>query len=93
VSAAESREAVLLVGGLAVAGLPFGLAIAWRKPRPFRALLERDSGWRWGVAVLALSGMVGFLVNDTSSAAAVAFAYVGLGLVFPSLEARWATSD
>jgi hypothetical protein len=74
---------------LAVAGLPFGLAIAWRKARPFRQELEQDPQWRWGVAVLALSGMVGFLVNDTSSTAAVAFAYVGLGLLFPSLEARW----
>jgi hypothetical protein len=76
---------------LAVVGLPFGLAVAWRKPRPFRALLDGDPLWRWGVAVLAVSGMVGFLVNDTSSTAAVAFAYVGLGLLFPSLEARWTT--
>ncbi|MGH2681661.1 MAG: hypothetical protein ACRDIX_00320 [Actinomycetota bacterium] len=76
---------------LTAAGLPFGLAIALRRPRPFRALLDRDPRWRWGVAILALSGMVGFLVNDTSSTAAVAFGYVGLGLVFPSLEARWAT--
>jgi hypothetical protein len=77
---------------LVVAGLPFGLAIAWKKPRPFRPLLERDPRWRWGIAVLAVSGMVGFLVNDTSSTAAVAFAFVGLGLLFPSLEARWAMS-
>jgi hypothetical protein len=83
-----SRAPVLWV---AVAGLPVGLAVALRRARPFRALLQRDPSWRWGVVVLAISGMVGFVANDTSSTAAVAMAYVALALVFPSLEVRWTT--
>jgi hypothetical protein len=77
----------------AVAGLPAVLAVALRRAGPFRTLLQRDPAWRWGLVVLAISGMVGFVANDTSSTAAVAMAYVSLALVFPSLEGRWAKSS
>jgi hypothetical protein len=75
----------LTVIGLAVWGV-----VAGRMGDPFRRTLGRDPRWRVGVVVLAIGGMIGYVLNDTYGMAAVAFAFVSAAMVYPAL--RW-TSD
>jgi hypothetical protein len=75
----------LTVIGLAVWGV-----VAGRMGGPFRRMLGGDPRWRVGVVVLAIGGMIGYVMNDTYGMAAVAFAFVSAAMVYPAL--RW-TSD
>jgi hypothetical protein len=72
---------------LAVLGLPAWLAVAWRRPGRFREPLERDGAWRHAAAVLAVGGMLGYVLNDTYGMAAVTFVFVSAAMVIPTL--RW----
>jgi hypothetical protein len=72
---------------LAVLGLPAWLAVAWRRPGRFREPLERDEAWRHAAAVLAVGGMLGYVLNDTYGMAAVTFVFVSAAMVIPTL--RW----
>lgn len=55
--------------------------------------LARDPEWRDACLVLALSGLVAFVVNDTGiGPAGLAFTYVGAALAYPALEERWTRS-
>ena len=72
---------------LAVLGLPAWLAVAWRRPGRFREPLERDEAWRQAAAVLAVGGMLGYVLNDTYGMAAVTFVFVSAAMVIPTL--RW----
>jgi hypothetical protein len=72
---------------LAVLGLPVWLAVAWRRPGRFRNPLERDAAWRHAAAVLAVGGMLGYVLNDTYGMAAVTFVFVSAAMVIPTL--RW----
>jgi hypothetical protein len=75
---------------LAVLGLPAWLVVVLRRPGPFRAPLERDAAWRQAAAVLAVGGMLGYVLNDTYGMAAVVFVFLSAAMVIPAL--RW-TSD
>lgn len=72
---------------LAVLGLPAWLVVVWRRPGRFREPLERDAAWRHGAAVLAVGGMLGYVLNDTYGMAAVTFVFVSAAMVIPTL--RW----
>jgi len=72
---------------LAVLGLPAWLAVVWRRPGRFREPLERDEAWRHAAAVLAVGGMLGYVLNDTYGMAAVTFVFVSAAVVIPTL--RW----
>jgi hypothetical protein len=75
---------------LTVIGLPAWALVAGRMAGPFRKVLARDPRWRVGVIVLAIGGMIGFVLNDTYGMAAVAFVFVSAAMVYPAL--RW-TND
>ncbi|MGH2674610.1 MAG: hypothetical protein ACRDKA_14485, partial [Actinomycetota bacterium] len=70
---------------LAVLGLPAWLLAVWRGPA--RVRLEHDPAWRHAAMVLAASGMLGYVLNDTYGMAAVAFVFVSAAVVVPAL--RW----
>ncbi|MGH2738077.1 MAG: hypothetical protein ACRDHH_04615 [Actinomycetota bacterium] len=72
---------------LAVLGLPAWLAVAWRRPGRFREPLERDATWRHAAVVLAVGGMLGYVLNDTYGMAAVTFVFLSAAMVIPAL--RW----
>jgi len=72
---------------LAVLGLPAWLAVAWLRPGRFREPLERNAAWRHAAAVLAVGGMLGYVLNDTYGMAAVTFVFVSAAMVIPTL--RW----
>jgi hypothetical protein len=74
---------------ITVIGLPVWLLVAWRQPGPFRPMLEHRGWWRAGVMILAASGMIGYVANDTYGTAAVAFAFVSAAMVYPALRERW----
>jgi hypothetical protein len=74
---------------LTVVGLPVWLLVAWRRPGPFRPGLDDRPWWRVGVMILATSGMIGYVANDTYGTAAVAFAFVSAAMVYPTLRERW----
>ena len=55
-----------------------------------RGHLARDPEWRDACMVLALSALVGFVVNDTGiGLAGLAFAFLAAALAYPALEAAW----
>lgn len=72
---------------LAVIGLPAWLVVVWRRPGRFREPLEREPTWRHAAAVLAVGGMLGYVLNDTYGMAAVVFVFLSAALVIPAL--RW----
>jgi hypothetical protein len=72
---------------LALAGLPVWLAVAALRPGPFRQPLERMAVWRGGVVVLAVGGMIGYVLNDTYGMAAVTFPFLSAAMVYPAV--RW----
>jgi hypothetical protein len=74
---------------ITVVGLPVWLLVAWRRPGPFRPGLDARPWWRVGVMILATSGMIGYVANDTYGTAAVAFAFVSAAMVYPALRERW----
>jgi hypothetical protein len=74
---------------ITVVGLPVWLLVAWRRPGQFRPMLADRPGWRVGVMILATSGMIGYVANDTYGTAAVAFAFVSAAMVYPALRERW----
>ncbi|MGH2692094.1 MAG: hypothetical protein ACRDHM_06290 [Actinomycetota bacterium] len=76
---------------LAVLGLPFWLVVALRPPRPLRPVLEPGSGWQRAIVVLALSGMVGYVVNDTFGTASIAFLFLSAAVIYPALRGRAVT--
>jgi hypothetical protein len=74
---------------LTIIGLPVWAVVAWRRPGPFRASLEAEPAWRDAALILALGGMIGYVLNDTFGMASVTFVYLSAALVYPALEARW----
>jgi hypothetical protein len=74
---------------LAVLGLPFWLVVALRPPGSLVATLEPGSAWQRAVAVLATSGMIGYVVNDTFGTASIAFLFVSAAVIYPALAVRW----
>jgi hypothetical protein len=76
---------------LAVLGLPVWLLVAWRRAGSFRPVLDRRPWWRGAVIVLALGGMIGYVVNDTYGMAVAAFAFVSAAMVYPALRERWSS--
>ena len=77
---------------LIVALLPVGLAVAWKRLGPFGSMLRRDPAWRDATVVLALSSIIGYLVNDTIGVAGLGVTYLSAALIYPTLRERW-TSD
>jgi len=39
--------------------------------------------------VLAVSGMVGYVVNDTFGTASIAFLFLSAAVIYPALALRW----
>jgi hypothetical protein len=76
---------------LTVIGLPLWLLATWRGWGPFREVLRRP-WWRAGVIVLAIGGMIGYVVNDTYGMAAIAFVFCSAAMVYPSLRERWTSA-
>ena len=74
---------------LAVLGLPVWLIVALRPPRRLKPSVDADERWRRAIVVLALSGMVGYVVNDTFGTASIAFLFLSVAAVYP-LVAMWA---
>lgn len=74
---------------LAVLGLPFWLIVALRPPGPLRPALPPGSAWQRAAVVLALSGMVGYVANDTFGTASIAFLFLSAAVIFPALTLRW----
>ena len=72
---------------LAVLGLPLWLAAAVRQPPRLEPTLGPDERWRDAVVVLALGGIVGYLVNDTQGTAGVTFAFLSTAMLYPTLAA------
>ena len=70
---------------LAVLGLPVWLAAALTRPARLRAMLDADPLWRAAVVVLAIGGIVGYLLNDTHGMAGVAFTFVSAAMLYPAL--------
>jgi len=77
---------------LAVLGLPFWLAVAIRRPRRLRPTLDHDDRWRDAIVVLALGGIVGYLLNDTHGMAGVTFTFVSAAMLYPTLAAAGVTT-
>jgi hypothetical protein len=77
---------------LTVLGLPAWLLVAARRWGPFREPLARWPSWRAGVIVLAIGGMIGYVVNDTFGMAAIAFVFCSAAMVYPSLRERWTSA-
>ena len=77
---------------LAVLGLPAWLLVTLRPPKRLRPVLEADDRWRRAIVVLALSGMVGYVVNDTFGTASIAFLFLSAAIVYPAVAARWKAS-
>ncbi|HWC33175.1 MAG TPA: hypothetical protein VG709_08625, partial [Actinomycetota bacterium] len=73
----------------ALLGLPAWLAVAWRRAGPFGRALEARDAWRDAVIVLAVGGILGYVLNDTFGMASIAFLYLSLAMVFPALAVRW----
>lgn len=71
---------------LAVLGLPAWLLAVARGPGRIGVALEDDPGWRDAVVVLAVCGIVGFLVNDTHGLAGTAFTFVSAAVLVPALD-------
>lgn len=71
----------------AVLGLPLWLAAAVRRPERLEPTLGPDERWRDAVIVLALGGIVGYLVNDTQGMAGVTFAFLSTAMLYPTLMA------
>jgi 4-hydroxybenzoate polyprenyltransferase len=65
------------------------VAIASRPFGPFREALARRPAWRAAVIVLGIGGMIGYVLNDTSGTAAMAFAFVSTAMTYPALRERW----
>jgi hypothetical protein len=74
---------------LIVALLPVGLAVAWKRLGPFGSMLRRDPAWRDATVVLALSSIIGYLVNDTIGVAGLGVTYLSAALIYPTLRERW----
>jgi hypothetical protein len=74
---------------LAVLGLPAWLLVLLRPPKRLGAVLGADARWRRALVVLALAGMVGYVVNDTFGTASIAFLFLSAGIVYPVVAARW----
>lgn len=74
---------------LAVVGLPAWLAVALRRPGRFREPLDRDPAWRHAAIILAVGGMLGYVLNDTYGMAAVTFVFLSAAMVIPAL--RWSS--
>jgi len=77
---------------LAVLGLPFWLAVAIRRPRRLRPTLDPDDRWRDAIVVLALGGIVGYLLNDTHGMVGVTFTFVSAAMLYPTLAAAGVTT-
>ena len=74
---------------LAVVGLPAWLLVALRRPGRFREPLDRDQAWRHAAIILAVGGMLGYVLNDTYGMAAVTFVFLSAAMVIPAL--RWSS--
>lgn len=76
---------------LILAVLPVWLAVAWKRLGPFGEALRKNPAWRDAVVVLALSALIGFLVNDSIGVTGLGFTYLSAALVYPALRERWRT--
>jgi hypothetical protein len=74
---------------LIVALLPVWLFVAWKRLGPFGPALRSDPAWRDAAIVLALSAVIGFLVNDSIGVAGLAFTFLSAALIYPALQERW----
>jgi hypothetical protein len=77
---------------LVVATLPVWLAVAWKRLGPFGSMLRRDPAWGDATVILALSSVIGFLVNDSMGVAGLAYTYLSAALVYPALRERWTSA-
>ena len=73
---------------LAVLGLPVWLLVALRPPTRLRPLFE-DQRWRWGIVVLSIGGMLGYVLNDTFGMAGITFVFACAAVIYPALAIRW----
>ena len=73
---------------LAVLGLPVWLLVALRPPSRLRPLFE-DERWRWGLIVLSIGGILGYVLNDTFGMAGIAFVFACAAVIYPALAIRW----
>ena len=70
----------------ALAGVVVATVAAWRRWRQFLPALHGHPLWRPAVMTLGISAIVGYILNDTYGLTGVAFVYLALALVYPSLE-------
>jgi hypothetical protein len=75
---------------LTVIGLPVWGLVAGRMMGPFQPVLAGDPPWRVGAIVLAIGGMIGYVLNDSYGMAAVAFAFLSAAMIYPAL--RWTSA-
>jgi hypothetical protein len=73
---------------LTVAGLPAWMLVAVRQPGAF-GWLNEDWAWRNAVVVLAVGGMIGYVLNDTYGMASIAFVFLSAAMLYPTLMERW----
>jgi hypothetical protein len=76
---------------LTVIGLPAWIAVAARRVGRFQEALLRRPARRMAVIVLAIGGIIGFVVNDSYGTAAMTFAFVSTAMTYPALRDRWTT--
>jgi hypothetical protein len=69
--------------------LPVWLVVAWKRLRPFGEALRKDPAWRDAAVVLALSAIIGFLVNDSIGVTGLGFTFLSAALISPALRERW----
>jgi hypothetical protein len=74
---------------LTVIGLPVWIAGAARPVGPFREALLRRPVWRMAVIVLAIGGIIGFVLNDSYGTAAMTFAFVSTAMTYPAMRDGW----
>lgn len=76
------------VAWLVLAVLGGAAVLAWRRWGPLAA----DPAWRDACLVLAVAGLVGWLVNDTGiGVAGLSLLFLAAALAYPALSERWTT--
>jgi hypothetical protein len=73
---------------LTVAGLPAWILVAIRQPGAF-GWLAQDRSWGNAVVVLAVGGMIGYVLNDTYGMASISFVFLSAAMLYPTLMERW----
>ena len=70
---------------LAVLGLPVWVVVALMRPERLRPTLKPDERWRDAIVVLGISGLAGYVLNDTYGLAGSAFAFGSAAMLYPTL--------